>query len=402
MTVPSPTPLPGGLLLRTARPEDLDQIQQLLVDRGEEADARDVELMLTDTEAGWDLCAVVTDGDRVVSTASLMDETIRFGGLELPAGQVELVATAVGHEGRGLVRALMTWAHELSAARGHLVQAMIGIPYFYRLFGYEYAVDIPHLRPVAVRARELFPDSRFRPAVESDVADLARLQDLAQSAFEVSMPHSGPRRRWLLAHDSSTTYVVERAGRPVATGRVQVGDEGILLAEAAAEDGPAAAALLSAVAELRPDVPLQITDRPGTVLDAADPGPVTDHDASQYYVRVPDPARLLDALRPLLFRRLGMEPPVEEIVLSTFGRHYRMPIGPHGLGPVATGGPMQGPASLGGAGVAPDQLGGLIFGAGMAALTARRPDVYTGPHRELFEALFPAVSADLLTFYLPY
>ena len=50
---------------------------------------------------------------------------------------------------RGLVRELMDWAHRLSAARGHVVQVMIGIPYFYRLFGYEYAIDIPPARVLA-------------------------------------------------------------------------------------------------------------------------------------------------------------------------------------------------------------------------------------------------------------
>ncbi len=44
----------------------------------------------------------------------------------------------------------MTWAHERSAARGHVLQIMIGIPYFYRLFGYEYAIDIPSAHPLAV------------------------------------------------------------------------------------------------------------------------------------------------------------------------------------------------------------------------------------------------------------
>jgi hypothetical protein len=63
---------------------------------------------------------------------------------------------------------------------------------------------------------------------------------------------------------------------------------------------------------------------------------------------------------------------------------------------------MQGPASLGGAGVAPDLIGPLLFGPhGIAGLTARHSDVYPGPNAELMQALFPPVTADLLTFYLP-
>ncbi|MFB7170996.1 GNAT family N-acetyltransferase [Streptomyces sp. NPDC056254] len=135
-------PPAGGLVLRPARPTDLDQIGALLTARGEPDDAVDHRLVVTDPDAGLSACTVVVDGDRVVSTATLLDEELCIGGIRLPAGQVELVATDAEYEGRGLVRALMDWAHARSAARGHLVQAMIGIPYFYRLFGYEYAIDI--------------------------------------------------------------------------------------------------------------------------------------------------------------------------------------------------------------------------------------------------------------------
>ncbi len=133
----APRELAGGLVLREACPGDLEQIGALLAARGAEEDALDHRLVVTDPEAGWAACAVVVDGDRVVSTATLLDEEVRVGDVRLPAGQVELVATDRAYEGRGLVRALIGWAHERSAARGHVIQVMIGIPYFYRLFGYE-------------------------------------------------------------------------------------------------------------------------------------------------------------------------------------------------------------------------------------------------------------------------
>ncbi len=63
---------------------------------------------------------------------------------------------------------------------------------------------------------------------------------------------------------------------------------------------------------------------------------------------------------------------------------------------------MQAPASVGGAGVAPDLAGALLFGpSGIAGLEERHPDVYAGPNEELMQTLFPPLSADLLTFYLP-
>ncbi|MFE0425483.1 GNAT family N-acetyltransferase [Streptomyces sp. NPDC058953] len=405
---PAPVPLADGLVLREARASDTDRIGALLTRRMEPADAVDHRLVVTDPAAGPSSCAVVVDGDRVVSTATLLDETVRIGGVTLPAGQVELVATDPAYEGRGLVRALMGWAHERSAARGHLVQVMIGIPYFYRLFGYEYAIDIAPAP--AVRAVPPGDDDGYllRPARAADVAATTALQNAAQDRFDVAVPHSAPCRHWLLEHEASTSWVLERAGAVVATGRTAPPDDGMLLAEPAADGEASARALLWAVAARVPDGGLRVVHRAGTVTGDAWHS-YLDHEpratAEQYYVRIPDTAVLLDRLRPLFHRRLtdaGVDRAGRDIVLSTFGAHYRIPVLPDGLGEVVTGGPMQGPGAAKGAGVAPDQLPALLFGPhGMAGLTRLRPDVYAADD-ELFRALFPPLTADLLSFYLPY
>ncbi|MER6505806.1 GNAT family N-acetyltransferase [Nonomuraea sp. NPDC001636] len=405
---PEPVPLAGGLVLRQARPADLDQISALLTERGDSADALDHRLVVSDPEVGWSACAVVVDGERVVSTATLLDEEVRIGGIRLPAGQVELVATDRAYEGRGLVRALMRWAHDRSAARGHVVQVMIGIPYFYRLFGYEYAIDIPSAltlrRPPAGEGTPA-----LRVARPADIPAMAALQDMAQDRFDVAMPHSAACRRWLLDHQASTSWVLERAGTVIATGRTTPPDDDeVLLAEAAAANEAAAHDLLSAVVAQFPGSELKVVHRTGTVTAAAWQE-FLDHEprkrAQQYYVRIPDVAVLLDRLRPLLWQRLtaaGTDLAGDDIVLSTFGAHYRIPVGADGLGEVVTGGPMQRPGSVKGIGVAPDHLAALLFGPlGIEGLTRIRPDVYTG-EEELFQALFPPLTADLLSYYLPY
>lgn len=405
--------MPDGLVLRTARPADLDQIGELLAARGEEADALDHRLVVHDDALGWPACAVVVDGDRVVSTATLLDETVRVGDVVLPAGQVELVATDVAYEGRGLVRALMGWAHERSAQRGHLLQVMIGIPYFYRLFGYEYAIDIPRVRVLGPGdvsgAREPGPGrgpGTVRRATPADLAGITALQDVAQAGFDVAVPHPEPRSRWLLAHGASVTWVLERDGAVAASARVRTDDDAILVAEPAALDAAAAHALLGALATDAPEV--HVVHRAGTVTGeawAARLAPAGDA-ADQYYARIARPELVLDALRPVLHERLaraGLLEADRDLVISTFGRHYRMPLTAAGIGPAVVGGPMQGPGAVGGAGVAPDQLPALLLGPhGLAGLARRHPDVYAGPDVATYDALFPPLTADLLTYYLPW
>lgn len=402
-----PQPLPGGLVLRAAQPEDLDQIAALLADRGDAADAVDHQLIVGDPDAGWESCAVVVDGDRVVSTATLLDETLLLGGVSMAAGQVELVATDREYEGRGLVRALMSWAHQRSARRGHLVQVMIGIPYFYRLFGYQYSIVLPQAR--VVRTVPPLPDRHaVRPAGPGDIAAMTTLQDDTQRAYDLSMAHSPACWRWLVARDGSTQLLVERDGVAVATGRITPPEDGdVVLGEVAAVDTAGACALLAHAATLTGAGRLAVKERAGCVgADALDrflaPPP---RQAERYYTRVPDVAALLDHLRPVLSARLAASEFAEDsgqAVVSFFGQHVRLPYARGTVGRVETGGRMQAPGIVGGAGVAPDMVGPLLFGPdGIGGLAERHADVYPGRNDELMRTLFPPVHADLLTFYLP-
>ena len=55
-------------------------------------------------------------------------------------GLPELVGTHPDYRRRGLVREQFEVLHRWSEERGHLMQAIGGIPYYYRRFGYEMAV----------------------------------------------------------------------------------------------------------------------------------------------------------------------------------------------------------------------------------------------------------------------
>jgi len=407
--------LPDGLVLRTARPSDLEQIGQLLRDRGDEVDSWDHKLVVEDPAAGWESCAVVVDGEKVVATATHLDETVRIGTVTVPAGQVELVATHEDYEGRGLSRALMGWAHERSASLGHLVQVMIGIPFFYRLFGYEYAIDIPPAREVVdlPEKLDLGPDGdspySFASFEEGDVAELMAMQEVAQASYDIAVPHPAARWRWLAESPAGTFRELVRGEEIVGSCRSMASEDSVVVTEALAVDEEAAEALLRAMVWSSAGEKLSVVHRaltiPGKVWEPR-LGPASEY-SEQYYVRIPALAPLLDALRPELERRLaaaGIDRAGKEIVISSFGSHVRIPVADDGsLGPAQTGGRLPWPASVGGAGVAPDQLGPLLFGPlGMNGLARRRPDVSLGPDEELFEALFPPQTADVLSYYQPW
>ncbi len=90
--------------------------------------------------------ALVEDSSRpdrpVVACTCAWRHQWSYGGIRFGVGQPEMVATLPEYRNRGLVRSLFDMVHARSTARGELVQAITGIPYFYRQFGYEYVLDL--------------------------------------------------------------------------------------------------------------------------------------------------------------------------------------------------------------------------------------------------------------------
>lgn len=129
--------------------------------------------------ADFTLVEVIETGE-IVSSLNLISQTWSYGGIPFGVGRPELVGTLPAYRKRGLVRLQMEVVHEWSTARGEPVQAITGIPFYYRQFGYEmtvelgggrrvYPADIPTL---AEGTPEPF---RIRPATEEDISFIVAL-----------------------------------------------------------------------------------------------------------------------------------------------------------------------------------------------------------------------------------
>ena len=73
---------------------------------------------------------------------NLIDQTWAYEGIEFGVGRPEVVGTLLEYRRRGLVRKQFDVVHRWSAERGQMVQAITGIPWYYRMFGYEMALDL--------------------------------------------------------------------------------------------------------------------------------------------------------------------------------------------------------------------------------------------------------------------
>jgi len=83
-----------------------------------------------------------TNRGEIVSTLGLVPQTWTYDGIPLQVGQVESVGTHPDYRGRGLICAQMDAIHHMLDTRDCALSCIEGIPYFYRQFGYEYAIPL--------------------------------------------------------------------------------------------------------------------------------------------------------------------------------------------------------------------------------------------------------------------
>lgn len=149
--------LGNGLVLRWSTAEDTEQLAQLMgqVFRRKEDSPPSPHMMDLvrrlmrgdHPTMGPGDYALVEDthkkeGTPFVAGTCLWREHWQYEGIPFNVGRPEIVGTDPTYRNRGLVRATFELIHARSHAEGHLVQAITGIPYFYRQFGYEYAMEL--------------------------------------------------------------------------------------------------------------------------------------------------------------------------------------------------------------------------------------------------------------------
>lgn len=235
--------LGNGLVLRWSTPQDTERIAALhgLVHR-ERADAPlNIAVMnyLREMMSGnypfmgpsdFGLIEDTSrEGSSIVATTCFWKHTWTYEGIPFSVGRPEYVATDPAYRNRGLIRALFEMLHERSEAEGDLVQAITGISYFYRQFGYEYAIELEDVRatPVALipKAREGEAEAcTFRAATPEDVPLIASLYERRRADSIVSELTS--EEEWLyeietwkkrpeLGHNYCFQMIIDTSGRAI-------------------------------------------------------------------------------------------------------------------------------------------------------------------------------------------
>lgn len=351
---------------------------------------------------------------EVVSSLCLIPWLWRFEGVDIVAGEMGIVGTSEAYRRRGLIRAQVSHFKHRLAERVCLMSHIQGIPYYYRQFGYEYALPLEGGLRLEVRD---IPDPSGAPygvrrAALDDLPTLRRLYDGACSDLAIHAVRDRETWQYLLTHAQETVMACERwlveepdgdAVGYFALPRHHFGEE-LTVSEVSSLSYEAALSVLHHLKQLtiqrnKPGIRLRLPAgctlaRLARSMGALDPG------TYQWQVHIPNPVTLLRALKPVLERR------VAESALGGLTRHVRISLyrttmllrfDLGTLRSVADVGLTEGEAIR----IPPPQFVPLVLGyRTREELQACYPDVGVAPdERMLVDVLFPKVESFLYTTY---
>jgi GNAT superfamily N-acetyltransferase len=199
--------LGDSLVLRWSNRSDSEEVAQLtsVVFRDSSNDPPNTPLAQFMVETMSDEYPLMGSGDfalvedsksgknRLVACTCLWRHRWEYEGIPFGVGRPEFVATDSDYRNRGLIRAVFELIHARSEAEGHLLQGITGIPYFYRQFGYEYALDLDGNCTVDITAIPKAEEGAGEPytlrdATVEDLDLVKELYDRQRTTYSISSP----------------------------------------------------------------------------------------------------------------------------------------------------------------------------------------------------------------------
>lgn len=237
-------------------------------------------------------------------------------------GEMAIVGTLPEYRNRGLVRALVDHFKECLADDEYDLSFLGGIPYYYRQFGYEYALPLEgywHLPLYQIpSAAENAPAYTFRDAATDDIPALMEMYEAAARDLNISTVREPEAWRYQIKHKAETDsgayalLMVDPSGKLAGYVRLKKFGQGngLIVCEAshfAFRDVPALFHRLKEIAVKRGiDSYIRFALPPTAALTQAAKAWGAQFDG--YYawqIHIPDVARLLRTMIPLFERRIA-------------------------------------------------------------------------------------------------
>jgi hypothetical protein len=215
-----PRDLGDGLVLRRATVADAEKLADFNATVHQDLEEPDVgidvwtrDMMRGDhptTGAGDFLIVEDTRTGAIASSLCSIPQRWSYSGIRFGVGRPEMVGTHPEYRRRGLVRAQFAVIHEWSAERGEAMQVIGGIPWYYRQFGYEMALELETGRfgypaDVPPLDESVTEPYRVRLATEADIPFLAQAYEFGMRRGRVACMRDAAQWRYDIAGHSPTS-----------------------------------------------------------------------------------------------------------------------------------------------------------------------------------------------------
>jgi hypothetical protein len=364
--------------------------------------------------SGRDLIFVEDErSGQVVSSLCVIPWTLRYDDVLLPAGEMGIVGTLEAYRHRGLIRTQVSFFKQRLQERGCLLSHIQGIPYYYRQFGYEYAIPLDIALNLSLNEgpKTAAVPYTFRKATLDDLPLLMRWYDAAAGSLAISAQRDDAIWRYLFTCTDNSgmeqeKIIIEESGTPVGYIMIPTyhhGDE-LRISEASSLSARAAEATLvyaRALALQRGKLGISLNlPFNSTLMQVARPFTNRECYAYAWQIHVPDMEALLRALAPVLEWRLAASPLAgltQDVQICLYRQTIALRFIAGRLAEVAD----LGFTERGSIAFPPLQFIPLVLGyRSLQELRLAYPDVYVAPsYRLLMDTLFPIVPSYLHTIY---
>ncbi len=262
---------------------------------------------------------------KVVATITLIHFSWQFGNINIKTAEMGIVGTLEEYRNKGLIRELNARFEELLDRDEYDITVIEGIPYFYKQFGYEYAMPLePWNQLDLTHLPDREPDSKkefnFLRASKEDIPLLSKLYSEAVKDLDIKSIRNEAIWQYLLdpslEYDPSSEFwlIVDPNEEKIGYFRVsQEGfGEGLILKEVSNVSFKAAIEITYKLKELalkckKSYVRLNVHDK-CVLLDVAKSVGLYNPDQYAWQIKIPNLERFLKKIKPIIDKRLENGP----------------------------------------------------------------------------------------------
>ncbi len=287
-------------------------------------------------------CLLATDNydDSVAGCVFLLDTPVMYEKLQLPACELNFLASRPDMSGTGVASALINKLSEESKSKGYVAVFLEGIPHYYRRHGFDYAVPLQK-QYLDLRESDLPCDSNYtlRDAELQDVDFIRNCREGGAETTGLMSVLSEPLlKRQINCYGSSLLRVdyllIESDGKPVGYVAVEPSEhEVIVLDIGGAVSFSCMNSLITHLVKTRVErvgeknrITFRLAEhaKPHTYLRMLG---ATEESNYARQVKIIDTERLFELIRPVLERRVRNSCFAEEMVefqLNDFRNRYEI------------------------------------------------------------------------------